>query len=248
MNIILSINNINNKPTITSHTPQFMESIFFTEKKKNIIIDGVFTKILYSTPYFTMTGLYIHFQISSKFALDGVSSFEGKSSTDITHSTTSRLGVGQEPSLHKTYIQFDPFNEENHFNIERLCEIETHILHAYSKKQLIQHSKTPVCGLKTQLYSGSIRAHSVHVSSLTNEEEHKSPHQTTISFDSARRPERQRSEGLREFSWDGSPSPDPQTPTLLRNSSVLTKYIKISGLWETEHTYGITYKVFVRTP
>jgi len=71
MNIILPLP-INTSFTHTSLTPALWGGgfIFFTEKKKNIIIDGIFTKILYSTPYFTMTGLYIQFQICSKFLSD----------------------------------------------------------------------------------------------------------------------------------------------------------------------------------
>ena len=34
-------------------------SIFFSDKKKNIIMDGVFSKILYSNQYFTMNGIYV---------------------------------------------------------------------------------------------------------------------------------------------------------------------------------------------
>lgn len=36
------------------------KNIYFLETKKNIIIDGTFTKIIYTHPYFTMNGLYFH--------------------------------------------------------------------------------------------------------------------------------------------------------------------------------------------
>ena len=239
MNIILSIPNHNKTSTATTFTyetpnvgllrynyacpgilqtqpTQLIESLFFTEKKKNNIIDGIFTKILYSNPYFTMTGLYIHFQLCSKFLADTVFSFDGKPSMEIHRSThTYRSGVARlsgedlplkdtvaDLSLHKTYIQFDPYNEQNHFNIESLCKIETDILHIYSKMQVVPHAKTPVYGLKTQLYSGCIRAHAEYATGFTNEEEHNI---------------------------------QPK----------FTKYIKISGVWETDQAYGITYKVFM---
>ena len=55
----------------------------------------------------------------------------------------------------------------------------------------------------------------------------------TITYDGARRPERRRSEGLRVFSGDGSPSPEdkpspviPRTPTFLRHSGVLTLFVE----------------------
>jgi hypothetical protein len=41
-------------------------NIFFSEKKKNIIIDGDFMKILYSTDYFVMNGVYINTSFNAK--------------------------------------------------------------------------------------------------------------------------------------------------------------------------------------
>jgi hypothetical protein len=38
-------------------------SVNFSEKKQNVIMDGSFTKILYSNEFFTMNGLYILFPI-----------------------------------------------------------------------------------------------------------------------------------------------------------------------------------------
>jgi hypothetical protein len=41
-------------------TPQY---IFFAEKRKNVIVDGNFIKIIYSTPWFEMNGLYIFLEL-----------------------------------------------------------------------------------------------------------------------------------------------------------------------------------------
>jgi hypothetical protein len=46
MNILLDSLNFN------------IHNVFFLEKKKNTVIDGSFTKLVYSTNYFTMNGLY----------------------------------------------------------------------------------------------------------------------------------------------------------------------------------------------
>jgi len=40
--------------------PQY---IFFAEKRKNVIVDGNFMKIIYSTAEFEMNGLHIHFEV-----------------------------------------------------------------------------------------------------------------------------------------------------------------------------------------
>ena len=180
---VLAINHHN------SIYPFITDSIFFTEKKKNIIIDGIFTKILYSTLNFTMTGLYIHFQLCSKFSTDGLSLHDNKSMRDN--------------AAHKTYIHFNPSNERNKGQIESICEIETHILQLYAQTQLVCNTKTPIYGLKNQLYSGSIRSHTEYL--LFGED-------------------------------------------LSSKDTLLTKYIKISGVWENDTSYGITYKVFVKTP
>ena len=42
-----------------------LPNVYFLDKKTNIIMDGNFTKILYSNDCFTMNGLYILFPIES---------------------------------------------------------------------------------------------------------------------------------------------------------------------------------------
>lgn len=273
MNIILSLTSLSSMVTPPT---QLNESLFFTDKKKNIIIDGLFTKILYSTPCFTMNGLYIQFELCSKILSDTATFTMGgyptSNTSRNTHSSRYRvsknleratsvrlrelsgdglplkdntiitdrrqfdvcrgdssiacisgrrtdtssglfgdgcsskdnvpfLDNGMESCFHKTYIQFDTFDEQNRLKIENLCKIERHILNVYSNKQFIYGTKTPVYGLKTQLHSGCVRAHTEYIVNFSNEEEYNT---------------------------------HPQ----------FTKYIKISGVWETDQAYGITYKVF----
>jgi hypothetical protein len=52
MNVVDKVSNFN------------INNIFFLDKKKNIIIDGVFTKILYSLPNYSLLGLYFEFGIN----------------------------------------------------------------------------------------------------------------------------------------------------------------------------------------
>ena len=240
--------------TKTLEQLQITDSIFFTEKKKNIIIDGIFTKILYSTAYFTMAGLYIHFQLCSKFSTDGLSPHDNKSSKDN--------------ATHKTYIQFNSSTESNKFQIESICEIETKILQLYSQTQLIHQTKNPVYGLKTQLYSGSIRSHSEYINSGADEEDYNIHQKPTALLDGSRKTERDsyHVSGVRPLerricvggrgidcvltTGKGASGWRLETPSRLTSEdlysqvNVLTKYIKISGVWETGLSYGITYKVF----
>jgi hypothetical protein len=208
MNIILSLKN---NPNTNRLDISIDGSIFFTEKKKNIIIDGTFTKILYSTLHFTMSGLYIDFRISSKFVTDVLPK-------DKVPGIAYDGGVSKEKdqSIHKAYIQFNPTTEYNHSQIESMCELERYILHVYSKTQLINCEKTPIYGLQTQLYSGCIRTHSEPVKSF--------PRRSSVI------PE-------------NDPLPDSTEEDTRSSDPNWIRYIKISGVWETDQAYGITYKV-----
>jgi hypothetical protein len=39
------------------------DSIYFLDSKNNILMDGIFTKLIYTNEWFTMNGLYIHLPI-----------------------------------------------------------------------------------------------------------------------------------------------------------------------------------------
>ena len=76
---------------------------------------------------------------------------------------------------------------------------------------------------------------------------------STITYDGARRPERRRSEGLRVFSGDGSPSPEdkpspviPRTPTFLRHSGVLTYNISQTQYVDVPHIIYINEQSCVK--
>lgn len=55
MNIVLDI-------------PQYnIFNLFFLEKKQNIIMDGTFTKFIYSNQHFILNSLYLYFPIEIKY-------------------------------------------------------------------------------------------------------------------------------------------------------------------------------------
>jgi len=201
MNILLTHSDLIRKDTIclpTISDDVVTHSLFFTEKKKNIIIDGVFSKIIYSNQYFTMNGLYIEFRICSKLTQENplIQSASDQAMNKHNYMDGGFSVIERNPT-NKNYIQYNPTNEKNIRQIEGLCELEVYILHCYATRHFVSDiPKTPIYSLKTQLYSGYIKVH--------QEESVNSTEKTSIKC---------------------------------------TKYIKISGVWENNHSYGITYKV-----
>ena len=129
MNLLLSINDIS------------LSQIYLLEKKTNIIMDGVFTKILYSNHCMSMNGLYIDFPIKNI----------------MTNKIQS-----------KNIIQLDIINNKDIF--QKLIDIEKQLLFYYVQYFQLLHSdfqstekrcniqnKNMVFTLKTQLQSGSIK-------------------------------------------------------------------------------------------
>lgn len=134
-----------------------IRNIYFMEKKKNVIVDGEFVKILYSTPEFEMNGLYIFSefgQLLQRPRLDGSSK-----KTTQPHS----------PHQHqKKYIVFNPSTAENSNIINLLCQIESGIIFRYIQNKC--PSKIASYTLKTQLINGIIKYHSEN--RMTNSGDH----------------------------------------------------------------------------
>lgn len=170
MNIVLDISNI------------YLNGIFVFDKRKNVIIDGYFSRLVYSTPDFVMNGLYI------KCAL--------YKAHEIRHSNSynqfSALCLSSESSTEsfRSTESFDLKNSHNVTLIGSLCSIEEYVLHQY--KEIKNTNKVCVYNLRNQLYSGAIKL-------------------------------------------SGS------TSNYERNECI--KLIaKISGIWETDNSIGITFK------
>ena len=129
MNIVFDINDI---------LPQYT---YFLEQKKNIIMDGYFTKIIYSNDHFTMNGVYLNFFISDS----------------KTHTV-----------MNKKNIYFNPYHEKNIDLIKSISMLELNILELYkqtyssgkSTSEPIPYTKNYKKisnNLAKQLYSGIIK-------------------------------------------------------------------------------------------
>ena len=101
---------------------------FFLDTKENIIMEGKFTKIIYSNQWFTINGIYIN------ILLDSI--------------TIERI-------MNKQYLQFNPYSINNIKIIKELSKIENKILEYYNN-YYSNNSKTTNL-LEKQLYNGNIK-------------------------------------------------------------------------------------------
>lgn len=119
MNIILDISNLQ------------LGYIFFLHAKQNIIMDGIFSKIIYSNPNFTLNGIYFHFPLEI---------------------------ISVDKIMNKNIVKFNPMSVSNFALIQELSKIECRIIEYY--KQIHQNnkfSKKTACLLTKQLNSGSLK-------------------------------------------------------------------------------------------
>jgi hypothetical protein len=117
MNIILDIANYN------------LNCVHFLDSKQNIIIDGKFTKVLYSNELFTMDGICIHFPIEL---------------TKIIN------------NLNKTIINFNPYSNINIHIVQEIAKLEYTLIEYYQK--MYNKTNVKIFNLLSkQLYSGNIK-------------------------------------------------------------------------------------------
>lgn len=150
MEISIPLNNVNT------------QNIYFSEKKKNVVVDGDFIKIIYSTSGFEMNGLYILLGIESmkdtlssnwmQLPIKGFTESIVKSDAKIMYENRNSQLTS------KRVITFDPYSETNLKLINKLCEIEHDIIERYILNKC--KSKYPSYILKTNLLCGTIKYHS----------------------------------------------------------------------------------------
>lgn len=102
--------------------------IYFLEPKRNMIMDGIFSKIIYSNQYFTLNGIYLYLNIEIAMI---------------------------EKTLNKNIIKFYPSIPINNLLVQELSKVEYRIIEYY--KQLNNIIKKTSCVLTKQLYSGSLK-------------------------------------------------------------------------------------------
>jgi hypothetical protein len=107
-----------------------IENIHLFEKKKNVVIDGNFTKIIYSDDLITMNGIYLNFPI------------------EIQNNTKHYSNKN---------IHFYPYHLKNIQYIKAFCRIEEYIINYY--KIFYDIDKKNHLGLAKQLYSGFFKVY-----------------------------------------------------------------------------------------
>ena len=125
-----------------------IQNIFFLDKKKNNVIDGCFSKIIYSSDCFTMNGVFFVIPFVSKSTL---------------HSTPSAYGKLSERDVpgHKYFTEskytvcFYTHEVKNLQYITLLSEIENMIINTYKEMNGLKKCNNLV--LTNQLYKGFFR-------------------------------------------------------------------------------------------
>lgn len=117
MNIVSNVNQIS------------IYNLFFTDKKKNIIVDGYFTKLIYSNNVYSMNGIYLFLPLSN-FSLN---------STNINN----------------IFVNFNPYHKSNAYLIQELTKLEYLILDYYRKNNYTNKKISNI--LSKQLYSGAMK-------------------------------------------------------------------------------------------
>jgi hypothetical protein len=105
-----------------------VNNLYILDAKRNMIMDGFFSKLIYSNELFTMTGIYVLCPIQ------------------IT---------GLEYNGTKKQIKFNPYTQPNMQIIQDFSKLEYRILEYY--KQTKQNNKKFINSLAKQLYSGYLK-------------------------------------------------------------------------------------------
>jgi len=104
------------------------EHIHFLETKKNIIMDGNFTKIVYSDEWLTMNGIYITFPIQTLFA---------------------------DKIINKNIVHYNTNAPQNIQLIKDLARLEQNIIGYY--KRVYSNERRVNNSLAAQLHSGNLK-------------------------------------------------------------------------------------------
>jgi hypothetical protein len=123
MNIVLDINIFT------------LENIYFLEPRSNIVMDGTFSKILYSNDYMSLNGIFFNLPLDRQ--------------------NDSNVGI-----CNKNILKFYPSSATNNSFIQELAKIEYKIIDYY--RQMNNCNKKIACSLSKQLYSGKLKIYKDH--------------------------------------------------------------------------------------
>jgi len=228
MNIILQFNNFDDN------------AIYFQDTKRNIIMDGDFTKIIYSDDCVSLNGIYVNCPL---------------------------LAQPVNKVANKNMIWFQPYNPENAKSVSFFIELEKKILQLY--KHRCHCNKKQSLVLYNQLYSGTTKIYKEQNMYNGQDQESVSTHSTPSisnnvnSFNKVpnsftKVPELGRSPTL---TFGSRLAPNGVQSLQYGNVSILSRndveksgacrmvqyIIKISGVWESNDSIGINYK-FLENP
>jgi len=116
MNVILDISNFQ------------LNNIIFLESKRNMIMDGTFSKIIYSNQYFSLNSIYFTFVIDIQTI---------------------------EKQMNKYIMKYNPYSIINSQLIQELSKIEYRIIEYF--KQINSINKRTNCILNKQLLTGNLK-------------------------------------------------------------------------------------------
>lgn len=106
------------------------QCFYYLDSQKNVLMDGFFTKIIYTHSYFTMNGLYFYFPIQHSYI---------------------------EPMKDKYYVHFDPNLTQNKAIMDILFKLETQILLHYAS--FVNRRKASNMTMYKHLLKGKFRIH-----------------------------------------------------------------------------------------
>ena len=123
-------------------------NIFFLDKKKNNIIDGYFSKIIYSSEVFIMNGVFLLLPLVIKTSPDNGTIIERRTNACISEPST----LSHE---HRYSIYFYTHHLVNLQYITILSEMENAIINMYKEINCVKKNNN--LGLSNQLHKGCFK-------------------------------------------------------------------------------------------
>ena len=194
-------------------------NINFLDTKKNIIMDGNFTKIIYSNQWFTVNSIFIHFPIE---------------------------WISIDKIANKYILRFNPYSTKNLPIVQDFAKLETRILEYF--KMFFNLNVRIVNSFSKQLYTGNMKIFKEYTGDYSRiikplddypYKSYSSNHFAPITSENVGSSILQPSEDvefpaeLRSISSKSSKVDD------IKKCFV----IKISGIWENYEEIGLTFKL-----